>query len=234
MARGVALAELISNVRDELRRANSPSASPDDEASIRRTINHVYWILGMTNDWPFLNTLFDGITLKAGQRYYDFPAMLDPDRVIEAKVFWGSEYTNLDRGISLADYNAWNPNLNERSAPMLKWDVRFTGTKEQIEVWPLPDGTAQTLQFYGTQAMPTLVNNTDRCKLESEIVTLYAAAELLPKDAPDKDAKLELAKEGLRLTKIRGNSAGGKEYRLGVRHDPQREVNPRAIIRIGG
>lgn len=233
MARGVALAELISNVRDELRRANSPSASPDDEASIRRTINHVYHVLGMANDWPFLNTLFDGITLQAGARYYDFPDGLDPNRVIEAKVYWGAQYTGLEKGISLVDYNAWNPNLNQRSAPMLKWDVRFTGTKEQIEVWPLPDGTAQVLQFYGTQAMPTLVNSTDKCKLESEVIVLYAAAELLPKDAPDKDAKLELAKEAMRLAKIRGNSAGGKEYRLGVSY-AEPKISPRTSIRIGG
>lgn len=233
MARGVALAELISNVRDELRRANSPSASPDDEASIRRTINHVYHVLGMSNDWPFLNTLFDGITLQAGSRYYDFPDGLDPNRVIEAKVYWGALYTTLERGISLADYNAWNPVLDQRSAPMLKWDVRFTGTKEQIEVWPLPDSTAQVLQFYGTQAMPTLVNNTDKCKLESEIIVLYAAAELLPKDAPDKDAKLELAKEALRLAKIRGNSASGAEYRLGVGHETKNKF-PRVTVRIGG
>lgn len=233
MARGVALAELISNVRDETRRANSPSASPDDEASIRRTINHVYHVLGMSNDWPFLNTLFDGIPLNAGQRYYDFPDGLDPNRVIEAKVYWGALYTTLDRGIGLLDYNAWNPTLNQRSAPMLKWDVRFTGTTEQIEVWPLPDSTAQVLQFYGTQAMPALVNNTDRCKLESEIIVLYAAAELLPKDAPDKDAKLELAKEALRLAKVRGNSAAGAEYRLGVGHSEQKTF-PRVTVRIGG
>ena len=234
MARGVALSELISQVRDELRRANSPSASPDDTASIRQTINHVYYILGMTNDWPFLNTLFDGITLQAGSRYYDFPEGLDPDRVIEAKVYWSSFYTDIERGISLADYNSYNPNLNERSAPILKWDVKFTGTKEQIEVWPLPDSTSQVLQFYGTQALPPLVNNTDKCKLESNIIVLYAAAELAPKDSADKDAKLELAKEGLRLIKLRGNSAAGATYRLGVGHEPEKKVHPRAIVRIGG
>lgn len=233
MARGKTLQALISDVRDELRRANSPSASPDDTASIRRTINHVYWTLGMSNDWPFLNRLFDRVSMNAGQRYYDFPEGLDPDRVMDARVWWGGLNEPIERGISLDDYNAYDPNENDRTSPVLKWDIRFTGEREQIEVWPLPDGTTQQLQFYGTTAMPELVDDTDKCMLESEIVVLYAAAELAPKDSADKDAKLALAREGLRLAKVRGNSAGGKVFTNGG-GSAQPKVHPRAIVRIGG
>lgn len=234
MARGVSLRQLISDLRDELRRANSPAAGVDDVASLRRTINHVYRVLYYNNDWPFLNVQFTPITLAAGQRYYDFPEGLDPDRVQKATVKWSGDALPIERGISDEDYNAYDPEDNERTSPIEKWDVRFTGEKEQIETWPLPDGTAQSLRFFGTWAMSELVNDTDKCLLESEVVVLYAAAELLPKDSPDKEAKLELAKELLRLTKVRGNSAGGKTYRMGLEGEPSRKVHPRAQVRISG
>lgn len=234
MARGATLRQLISDLRDELRRANSPSASPDDVPSLRRTINHVYRILYLDNDWPFLNRLFDKITLNAGQRYYDFPDGLDPDRVITAHIWWSSIAEPINRGITLEDYNAYDPTANQRSSPALKWDVRFTGTKEQIEVWPLPGDESQTLQFFGTQAAPALVNDTDICLLDSDVIVLYAAAELAPADSEDKQAKLQLGKELLRLERVRANSAGGQEYRLGLGIVDRRATNPRAVVRISG
>lgn len=91
------------------------------------------------------------------------------------------------------------------------------------------------LQFYGTQAMPELVNDTDPCFLESEVVVLYAAAELAPKDSADKDAKLALAKEGLRLAKVRMNSAGdgGTVYTNGGAAS-RPKPHPRSIVLVGG
>lgn len=234
MARGESLRQLISDLRDELRRANSPSASPDDVPSLRRTINHVYRLLYYDNEWPFLDRLFERITLNPGQQYYDFPEGLDPDRVITAHVWWSGLASEIERGIAIEDYNAWDPQQNQRSSPAMKWDVRFTGEREQIEVWPLPDTSSQTLQFFGTQAAPRLVNDEDVCVLESELVVLYAAAELAPADSPDKSAKLELAREMLRLTKVRANSAGGKEFRVGLGASGGQKVHPRALVRISG
>jgi len=233
MAKGATLSELVSDLRDELRRVNSPSASPDDTASLRRTINHVIRVIYYSNDWPFLNTMFDRITLNAGQRFYDFPAGLDPDRVIDARVWWSGTAEEVEKGISLDDYNAYDPNQDERTSPILKWDERFTGTKNQLEVWPLPDGTDQTLQFYGTYAVDKLTNDTDVCPLESEIVVLYAAAELLPNDSADKEAKLAVAKEMLRLTKVRGNSAGGRVFTNGAGSSATKP-HPRAVVRVRG
>ena len=194
MAKGATLSEMISDLREELRRANSPSASPDDTPSLRRTINHVQTVLFYANDWPFLNTLFDRITLNAGQRWYDLPANFDFDRILDTRVWWGGISTPVERGITLDDYNAYDPTDDQRAFPIEKWDIRYTGSKAQIEVWPLPDGTDQKLQFYGTRAVPRLVNDTDTSPIESEVIVLYAAAELAPKDSPDKEGKLALAK----------------------------------------
>lgn len=236
MARGATLSELISDLRDELRRANSPSASPDDTPSLRRTINHVYRTLYYNHDWSFLKHNFQAITLNAGQRHYDLPPGLDADRIIEAKVKWSSDFLPVERGITMDDYNAYDPEDDERTSPILKWDVRFTGEREQIEVWPLPDGTAQSLRLFGVYACDPLVNDTDQCRLEGELIVLYAAAELLrAQKSDDADAKLQMAQELLRQLRIRSTSAGGSEFRLGagMRSEADRP-HPRATVRISG
>lgn len=238
MARGATLAQLISDLRDELRRANSPSASPDDTASLRRTINHVYATLYYNHDWAFLKQEFPAIQLQAGEQYYDMPDGLDIERIISSRVKWSGDFIDIVRGISLEDYNAYDPEDNERNSPALKWDVRFTGTKEQIQVWPLPDSSSQSLRFVGVTKVNRLVNDTDICRLDSDLVVLYAAAELLKQQkSEDADAKLQMAQELLRLLRLRSTSGGESTgtYRVGLGPAlPPDRANPRTTVYISG
>lgn len=216
MARGETLQQLVSDLREELRRVNSPSAGPDDTATLRRTINHVYAVLYASHNWPHLLQWFDPITLNAGQKNYDVPSGLDFERITDVVVWWSGVPEPLERGITLADYASFNSDADERSSPALKWDVRFTGDREQLEIWPLPDSSTQTVQFVGIREIERLVNDNDVCRLDGELIVLYAAAELLPEDSPDKKAKLQMAQERLRMAKIRGVSGAGKPVRLGL------------------
>lgn len=232
--RGATFASLISDLRDELRRANTPSASPDDEGSLRRTINRVYRTLYLKHDWDHLKKLFPKITLNAGQRYYDVPTGLEFDRILEAKVWWNGSALPVERGIEFSDYEVYNPELNERTAPIVKWDVRWMTTKEQLEVWPLPDTTAQYFQFHGLQRIDPLVSATDKCLLDSDMVVAFAAAELLKaQKSDDADAKLQMANELYRTLTIRAGAAGGKSYQIGVGSGEEGR-RPRAEVRISG
>lgn len=216
MSRGRNLAELISDLRDELRRANNSAASPDDIASLRRTINHVMKTLWLGHNWPHLNTDFEPIPLVAGQRYYDYPAGLDPERVGSVYVSWSGNYLQVERGITKQAYNMYDSRKDERSSPALRWDIRFTGVKEQMEIWPIPDGSEQSLHMSGTYQCRDLVNDADVCILDSEIVVLFAALELLPTDAPDREAKSSAAAERLRLLKSRATSGGDAVWTNGA------------------
>lgn len=233
--RGASLAKLISDLREELRRANTPNASPEDTPTLRRTLNHVARALYYDTNWPFLQRMFPAITLNAGQQYYDKPDGLEPDRIIRADVFWGNQYEALERGIGFEEYNSYDPAQNNRSSPIMRWDVKFTGTTDQIEVWPLPGSDAQSLRFFGVQAMPDMKNMTDICPLESEIVVLYAAAELAAKDSPDKEAKLSMARELLRQLKSRANSAGyAGQFQNGLGNYGTQRIHPKAYLRVRG
>jgi hypothetical protein len=176
--------------------------------------------------------VFPKIPLSAGQRYYDLPAGLDYERVTDARVWWNGIAEPLERGIGFDDYNAFDPDQNDRTSPALKWDVKFTGDREQIEVWPLPDGGAQSVQLVGYWSCAPLVDEDDICRLDSDVVVLYAAAELLAEDSPDKKAKLQLAQELLRLKKLRATSGAGKAFRLGVGGDGVSHRPTEAVVRV--
>lgn len=231
MARGATLLQLVSDLRDELRRANSPAAGPDDTGPLRRTINHVYETLYTSHNWPHLETFFPKLTMNAGQRYYDVPEGLDYERIIDVRVWWNGIPEPMERGIGFDDYQSYDSTAGVRSSPVLKWDVRFTGEREQIEFWPIPDSSIQSVQFVGLWAHQRLVNDTDICRLDSEVVVLYAAAELLPNDSPDKQAKLQLGQELLRLKKVRATSGAGKTFQLGVGQSASRRPSE-AVVRV--
>ncbi len=234
MARGTTLRQLISDLRDELRRANSPAASPDDTASLRATINHVIAVIYAANDWPFLQCVYPKIKMNAGQRYYDMPEGMNPDRVLKSIVYWSGDPHPIERGIDFSDYAGYDPEDNERTSPICKWDVRFTGERDQVEVWPLPDDTEQYLRFEGIQKVKRLVADDDICPLDDTLVVLYAAAELAPNDSADKDAKQALARELLRQLKVRAVSGGEKRYQMGLgTSSKETNLRARSTVRIG-
>jgi len=233
MARGATLSQLISDLRDELRRLNTSSAAPDDVPSLTRTINHVYATVYAAHDWPHLFREFSRMTLNAGQRHYDFPTGLNPERIIAARLWWGNLPTPIERGITIDDYALYDPeDDDQRATPALKWDIRFTGSTEQIEVWPTPSDSTQKLQFFGITSIDPLVDLTDTCKLDSDLVVLYAAAELLDEKSPDKKAKLDLAKALLNQLKMRGTSGGEKTYQLGLGSGADAGKPYRSMIRV--
>lgn len=232
MARGATLQQMVSDLREELRRANSPAAGPDDYGPLRRTINHVYETLYAAFDWPHLKTYFPHMPMNAGQRHYDLPPGLDYDRTVDVRVWWNGIPESIERGVGFDDYLSYNSENNERTSPVLKWDVRFTGEREQIEFWPLPDDSAQSVQFVGLWKFAPLVNDTDVCRLESEMIVLYAAAELAAKDSPDKEAKLQLARERFRVAKLRSVSGSGKTFRVGLDGDGHSRRPTEAVVRV--
>ena len=213
--RGTTLLELLTMVRSELGRSENPGTGASDVPEIKRKINRVYEGLYLKYDWPFLNTHFDKIPLAAGQRYYDFPDALDYDRVEAVFIWWNLKCDPIKRGITPDDYNTFDSTNDERSSLVMKWDVRHTGTREQCEVWPMPsDNTSQELQFVGLRKFARLVNNADRCRLDDNLVALFAAAAV----TKDKDEAAKLMAQGQDLlTDLRAAARSGEpDFRLNL------------------
>lgn len=211
MARGTQFSVLVSRLRSELKRSNDVAVGVDDVPSLKETLNHVYSILYLQRDWSHLRKLFSK-PLTAGTRYYNLPSGLNTERIEVAAVYWGNLPTEIHRGIGFSEYAAFDSDEDERSDPVQKYDIRWTGTT-QIEVWPIPATNDQTLKFIGIQDAPRLVNDTDQCLLDDTLVVLAAAAELI-RDGEEKKIKQALANQHLNMLTARQRGDGG--YRLGL------------------
>jgi hypothetical protein len=232
MARGTQLLQLVTDLRAELGRSSSVAVGVDDLPSLKQTIRRTQETLYDEYDWPHLRTVFDRIPMQAGERFYDFPAELNFDKLEDVAVWYSGQPFEIERPIGFRDYAIYDSENNARCDPVLKWDIRWRGTKEQIEVWPIPASTNQVgLQFIGIRKLRPMVGDQDVADLDDQLIILYAAAELLARQkSADAPIKADLAKA--RFQRLKSNAGrGNKTYSMVGEGMPRK--NPRVVVRVG-
>lgn len=206
MATGTQLSVLVSNLRTVLGQTTNVNVGVDQIPALQVALRMAQNFLWHRHEWPHLR-LFKTLTLNAGQRYYDCPAGINYDRIIEACVFVGQRPIPVSRGIGFAEYAQFNSDLDLRSDPVRAWDlVRVDPTKTQIEVWPIPV-TASSLGFSSLANLRALSANADVCDLDDDLIVLSAAVDrLLDKESPSAGAvaKRADALRGYLLTNAQG------------------------------
>jgi hypothetical protein len=240
MARGKTFGQIVQDLRSELSRATDPSVGVSDLDNLKYNIRTTYETLWEDIDWPHLTGDFDKVTLAAGQRYYDMPVLLngytagiDFERVVRADVWYSGLPHSLTRGISSEHYALFDSTTGIRSDPALRWDVKFTGVTEQIEIWPIPSSNSQSLQIFGHTRAGTLVNDADVLALDDKLVVLMAAASMLEGQGA-KNAKTVASLAVKRMNRLAARMKSKDEgYRMGMgkKIDPDRY---RAVVRVSG
>ena len=208
MARGTQFIQLIDMVRAEVEQSTNPSVGIDYLPSIKRRIVRVQESLYDEYDWPFLRIKPIKL-LQAGSRFYDFPTDLNLERVEEVSVWYNDQPCDVERGIDFSHYAQYDSEATppERSDPVLRWDVRWTGTKEQIEVWPVPASDTMRLQFVGIRNLRPLVSDNNVADLDDTLITLFVAAEILAKQESS-DAQLKANQATARHNRLKGRVKG--------------------------
>lgn len=207
--------QLIYDLRAELGRSVDPATGVSDLPSLKQTLQRNYETIYDSYDWPHL-TVTAAVTLNAGQRYYDFPATIDYDKVDDIRLFWNALPVNIDRGISLDDMGIYDSEADQRMDPPLKWDVRYEANKEVMEIWPIPAGAGSSIRFKGKKKFAQLVDDADVCLIDDKVVVLASAVELLPeKSRQAMQAKLAAAQARLVSTKANSKQNTGS-VRIGL------------------
>ncbi|TWA89581.1 hypothetical protein [Bradyrhizobium stylosanthis] len=215
------LGQLLTMLRDELSISSEPSVGVSATPNLKQVLTRHYETLFEEYDWPFLRKIFDRITLNAGQRYYDFPEDMDFESLERVTCWWSNLPHTLTRGIDFEQYAVYSSDDNVRADPVQRWDVRDVDGKEMIEVWPIPAGAGQALQFRGRIKFARLVDESDLCLLDDQLVVLHAAAELSPpKKRTDINAKLVAAQRRLGTLKAR-TQGGSRTFRMGLGGEPK-------------
>lgn len=212
------------------------SVGVDELDNLKTAINRWYQLLWYSYDWPFLRKRFSINNISAGDNLYDFPTGLDLERIDSVSVRYNDIWRTIDRGITLEDYNAWDSDNDERSDPILKWDTRLDNSNAlQIEFWPMP-GTntangGSSVEFIGFLQWAKLVNDADTCKVDDQLVVMFAAAQILKRQkSDDADAMLAAANKHLNTLRAR-TKVGQTRFQVGLGDSIVRR-HPRATVLI--
>lgn len=234
MARRVQLLSLVAQLRAETGRTQNVAVGTDELDNLKAILRRVQKQLYEANDWAHLRVQ-KTLALAAGQRYYTLPTGLNFDRIESVKLNYNNQYVDIVRGINLTDYSAYDSNAATpaRANPAQKWDIRYTGSTEQIEVWPIPNDNTQTLYFIGFQNLSDLIQESDRADLDDVLIVLYAAAEILARQGA-KDAQAKLTQADKRLASLISNSVkASSPVRIGLGNSCNNISSSRTTIVVG-
>ena len=152
MAATKTLMEMVADLRAELLMSVNPASAQNLLPAHKVILARIQDQLWLDHSWAQLRVDRD-VTLAAGQRYYDFPADLDMDRVENVWVKWSNRWHRLVRGIDPdAHYNAQNSDNDIRAEPALRWAPYL---ESQFEIWPIPVTIMRTTPIDWSKASVT-------------------------------------------------------------------------------
>jgi len=216
--------ELVEMVRDECAISSNASRGVDNRPYLKRLIKRNYENFVDKADWSFLAVDKDQAVkaMQAGERYYDFPIAMDMRYAIEAWVFWGNVFVKLRYGIGPLEYSAYNSdNPQVRADPILKWQIV---SDDQFEVWPTPASNgdittspkkSQYVRFTGKRKARPLIEDSDPCDMDDQLIVLTTAAEVLERGQKGAGAAKASAATD-RYNVVRGLYAHRTKVRMGM------------------
>lgn len=212
MAIGAQLQTVVEMVQDEARLSSATSRGIDHLPHIKRLIRRYHKQMAQEHTWEHLQIKREnaGVPTVAGQRYYDWPATLDVDRITRVWVRWGGDWDVVEQGITPHHYTIHDSDAGSRSDPVERWD--FYG-RTQFEVWPMP-ATAYEIRFEGRKLVNALVSDTDPLDLDDEMIALFVAAEILSENN-QKSADTKLAVANRILGRLKAGASDGSRVVIG-------------------
>jgi hypothetical protein len=235
MPRGITLGELITDLRHETNTSADPALGIQSRDKYAHVLKRAQETLWLEHDWQHLKvTRF--VTMAAGQRYYDWPSDLAPDRIdrVEFREETTSNWRPVDRYITTEDLNLHDSDTGVRQDGVKKWDLNEDGA--QFEVWPIPESNGTNtgasksyiLRFHGVRNLNPLLNdNDDTCDLDSNLIVLSAAVTLLAA-TDSKAAEEKAASAGRLLKRLKANSSVRRDR--GFSMNQMEEPGPRQRI----
>ncbi len=224
------LLELVTNIRHEIGEAPGFSQGISAIPSLKYLCQRVQQELYQAFNWPHLLVDIDE-TLVPGERYYTFNNGLNRDRILEVFVRWSNSWMPVAYGFDPLIYNASIPEESYRTDPIRKWKFYASfneGTQlwedNQYEVWPAP-ATAQTLRWSCVRNLRPLVADADVCEIDSNLIVLTVAAELLTR-LKSNDAQAKNATAQALLTKLKGQMMPSQTFTYGGDHNPANRQRP--------
>lgn len=170
--------DILEGLRLESKRSGSTQLGQNEAPALKRMLNRLYEFFWFDYKWPFLKIMDADKAVLAGVYKFDPPTSIDIERIEKVAVRFGDVWMPLERGLTTEMYNALDSEADERSEPATHYDIQWTGSAPQIVIYPRPSRDV-TVRFQGRKKFVRMVNDSDLCLLDDQILILYGAAELL-------------------------------------------------------
>src|SRR5262245_419381 len=216
---GVALIDLRRDLRAETGQSLNPAQGVQSQASQDIQLDRQQKELWDAYQWPHLRYWIDK-TVNANQSILDYPTEMPFDQINRIFISDGaSNWQTIDYGL-----HAYDIVPNASPGNPLRWanQVTVTGGKTdpvgKILLVPTP-ASAITLRFEGQAPCNPLVDDADRCVLDSKAIVLFAAAEILAVQKVEA-AAMKLTKAQNYLRRLLQNQGADKRasYNMGGNH----------------
>jgi hypothetical protein len=205
----------------------------------------------MDVDWDFLK-IYDFIPVRAGERYYDFPANMDEERTYKWEYKYNNLYIPMTQGINRISFAARDSERDQRNDPVRAFDFHLdqTNNKVQFEVWPTPavngnvysDGedppARETVNpndnpsgtnFIRVRAVKRLTKMTTRSSLsnlDGDLIILATASKEATRQKST-NAQALATEANAYLNKLKGRLKKTDPFLMGTDLDSRRTLTPR-------
>lgn len=224
--------EIIEATLSEASLSTNTSRGTDRREHVKQVIRRHYSLLLEEYDWEHLKLKRDDsqgqVLTQAGLRNYNFPAALNPMKIDELWIKWGSSWHKADYGIDIAHYNGDDSDEDQRTDPVLRWS---RWGDDQFEVHPLPASDGVEMRFVGQKLGEMLVADGSRADIDDIVLYLRSAATILA-ESGQKDASQEkLSAAGARLSAVRAGYSDQTKVRVSMGDAGPRRF-PRVITHV--
>jgi hypothetical protein len=203
------LLNMVRNLRAECGHALSVAQGQNQVDTLKYILQRTQIELWTTFVWPDLK-IRANVTTIAGTYLYSFPATMGFDQIREAWYALPTAVEWYTVGYGISEAMIMGNNANSQSGdPVQYWDINNDTSPSKVRVWPTPTTSSAVVRFLGNKPLAVLVADTDVSTLDSTLLTMFAAAELLAR-AKSEDAAMKLQKAQRYLTKLLGTKISAK------------------------
>jgi hypothetical protein len=211
------LADMLTDLRAEVGHSTNVAHGVNDRETLIYYLNRTQIRLYQEYDWPQLIIHRDS-PLVPGQQFYPYPSDLAFDDISYVWLFAPTPLNEVFYGIGPPEYAFSNSDQSQQTWPTRKW--MHSADLGMFEVWPVPDTSSANvspfLRLWGTKTVTKMVNDSDVSTLPDNLIVLYAAAEILARDAAkDAELKLNQANAAMRRHRVRQEAHKSQPFVIG-------------------
>jgi hypothetical protein len=235
---GVQLSDLRRDLRAETGTSLNPAQGVQAQQSLDVMIDRQQRELWDAYNWPHLKFYTD-VPLQQNLAVYAYPNGMPFDQILHIYVATSpsADWQQLGYGIDAFMIRSSGPQLGTPTRWANKVSVDTTGASPvtnpvgQLHITPSPNSNNMIMRIEGMAPLTPLVDDTDKCIIDSKAIVLFAAAELLANQKSE-GASMKLTKAQNHLRRLLQDQGADKRwnYNMGGRYRGGNDPDKRRAV----